>query len=160
MEPSSPTARPLAGRPGLWRLALVLCLRVILVYNKRLQGPSIDSDEMKGIIPRMMDRVFELILDANESIEFTVKVSFMEIYNEKIHDLLDRENCLNLLRAEAFNYSEEVQPPDKRGPEQGHLHPGRFRDLREQRGADEGRDEDWSQQQDDRCDEDEREELS
>ena len=32
----------------------------------------------------MMDRVFEIILNANEHIEFTVKVSMMEIYNEKI----------------------------------------------------------------------------
>ena len=55
-----------------------------------MEGPSIDSEENKGIIPRMMDEVFDCIMRANESIEFTVKVSFLEIYNEKIHDLLDR----------------------------------------------------------------------
>jgi kinesin family protein 5 len=55
-----------------------------------MEGPSIDSDENKGIIPRMMDEMFDCIMRANESIEFTVKVSFLEIYNEKIHDLLDR----------------------------------------------------------------------
>ena len=55
-----------------------------------MEGPSIDSDENQGIIPRMMDEVFDCIMRANESIEFTVKVSFLEIYNEKIHDLLDR----------------------------------------------------------------------
>lgn len=37
----------------------------------------------------MMDSVFENILNANENFEFTVKVSFLEIYNEKIQDLLD-----------------------------------------------------------------------
>jgi hypothetical protein len=37
----------------------------------------------------MMDRVFEVIFDANTNLEFTLKVSFMEIYNEKIQDLLD-----------------------------------------------------------------------
>lgn len=54
-----------------------------------MEGPAIDSDENKGIIPRMMDEVFDGIMKANENIEFTVKVSFLEIYNEKIHDLLD-----------------------------------------------------------------------
>lgn len=37
----------------------------------------------------MMDAVFENIMNANESLEFTVKVTFLEIYNEKIQDLLD-----------------------------------------------------------------------
>lgn len=36
-----------------------------------------------------MDRVFEMILNANEDLEFQIKVSFLEIYNEKIIDLLD-----------------------------------------------------------------------
>lgn len=54
-----------------------------------LQGPSIYDAEQKGLIPRMMDRVFEVIFDANTNLEFTLKVSFMEIYNEKIQDLLD-----------------------------------------------------------------------
>lgn len=54
-----------------------------------LQGPSIENEELKGIIPRMMGYVFERIINANETIEFSVKVSFLEIYNEKIQDLLD-----------------------------------------------------------------------
>lgn len=54
-----------------------------------MEGPGIDSEENRGIIPRMMDEVFDGIMKANENIEFTVKVSFLEIYNEKIHDLLD-----------------------------------------------------------------------
>ena len=57
-----------------------------------MEGPSIDSYENKGIIPRMMDHVFESILNANENLEFTVKVSFLEIYNEKIQDLIDGFN--------------------------------------------------------------------
>ena len=36
-----------------------------------------------------MDHVFESIMNADENFEFTVKVSFLEIYNEKIQDLLD-----------------------------------------------------------------------
>lgn len=57
-----------------------------------MEGPSIDSEENKGLIPRMMDEIFDCIMRANENIEFTVKVSFLEIYNEKIHDLLDGDN--------------------------------------------------------------------
>ena len=42
-----------------------------------------------GLIPRMMERLFEMIADAPSKLEFTIKASFLEIYNEKIHDLLD-----------------------------------------------------------------------
>jgi kinesin family protein 5 len=51
--------------------------------------------ELRGIIPRMMEYVFDLILNASTDLEFTVKCSFLEIYNEKIQDLLDpRKNNL------------------------------------------------------------------
>jgi hypothetical protein len=94
-----------------------------------MEGPSIDNEEMKGIIPRMMDRVFELILDANESIEFTVKVSFLEIYNEKIHDLLDRKRCFfaadsSMLMLSAC--SQEEQSTNQRRQKQGNLHSRRI----------------------------------
>ena len=52
-------------------------------------GPDIDSEENRGIIPRMVGGIFEKIETAPEEVEFTVKVSFIEIYNEKIRDLLD-----------------------------------------------------------------------
>jgi len=39
----------------------------------------------------MMDSVFDHIVNADENLEFTVKISFLEIYNEKIQDLLDRK---------------------------------------------------------------------
>lgn len=45
----------------------------------------------------MMDTVFEYIINANENLEFTVKISFLEIYNEKIQDLLDRNNKLKFV---------------------------------------------------------------
>lgn len=43
-----------------------------------------------GIIPRMMNKIFDSIMEADEKIEFTVKVTFLEIYLEKLKDLLDR----------------------------------------------------------------------
>ena len=54
-----------------------------------MQGPSIDDVEMQGIVPRMVRTVFNRIETANENMEFSVKVSMCEIYNEKIKDLLD-----------------------------------------------------------------------
>ncbi|OMJ89407.1 hypothetical protein SteCoe_8404 [Stentor coeruleus] len=54
-----------------------------------MEGPDINNQELKGIIPRMMDALFQGLVDASESIEFTLRVSFLEIYLERIHDLLD-----------------------------------------------------------------------
>ena len=54
-----------------------------------MQGPDIYDPEMQGIIPRMVKTVFDRIENASEDIEFTVKVSMIEIYMEKIKDLLD-----------------------------------------------------------------------
>jgi kinesin family protein 5 len=52
-------------------------------------GPDIDNEEQRGIIPRMVGGIFAKIETAPEEVEFTVKVSFIEIYNEKIRDLLN-----------------------------------------------------------------------
>lgn len=41
-----------------------------------------------------MSHIFGLMLNSSEDIEFTVKVSFLEIYNEKLQDLLDRKEEL------------------------------------------------------------------
>jgi kinesin family protein 5 len=48
-----------------------------------------DGEDMRGIIPRLVEGVFDAIGDAEEGIEFTVKISYVEIYNEQIRDLLD-----------------------------------------------------------------------
>ena len=52
-------------------------------------GPSIDDEKERGMIPRMVSLVFSQILEATNDIEFTVKVSMIEIYMEKIRDLLE-----------------------------------------------------------------------
>jgi kinesin family protein 5 len=54
-----------------------------------MEGPDINDQEMKGIIPRMMDALFIGLVNASSSTEFTIKVSFLEIYMERIQDLLD-----------------------------------------------------------------------
>ncbi|KAG0260785.1 hypothetical protein BG011_001624 [Mortierella polycephala] len=57
-----------------------------------MMGPSIDDDETKGIIPRIVDQIFASILASPSTMEYTVKVSYMEIYMEKIRDLLNPIN--------------------------------------------------------------------
>ena len=54
-----------------------------------MMGPSIEDHEMAGIVPRVCDHIFTYAAQADESIEFTVQVSFVEIYLERIRDLLD-----------------------------------------------------------------------
>lgn len=59
------------------------------------QGPDISDQELKGIIPRMNGTIFETVQNANQNIEFLVKASYIEIYMEKIRDLLDGMLDLN-----------------------------------------------------------------
>lgn len=54
-----------------------------------MSGPSIDDPELMGIIPRMADEVFDFAAQADESTEFEVKCSYVEIYLERLRDLLD-----------------------------------------------------------------------
>lgn len=49
-----------------------------------MTGPDVESEELRGIIPRMVSHIFKTIEMAPEDIEFTVKVSMIEIYMEKI----------------------------------------------------------------------------
>ena len=55
-----------------------------------MQG-KMDDPELVGIIPRMVTTIFDEIENAPEHIEFTVKVGIMEIYMERIQDLLNME---------------------------------------------------------------------
>ncbi|KAG0300319.1 hypothetical protein BGZ98_009269 [Dissophora globulifera] len=57
-----------------------------------MMGPSIDDEDTKGIIPRIVDQIFASILASPSTMEYTVKVSYMEIYMEKIRDLLNPVN--------------------------------------------------------------------
>ena len=49
------------------------------------------TEDKKGVIPRLCDTLFERIaMHARDpSLSFKVEVSYMEIYNEKVRDLLD-----------------------------------------------------------------------
>ena len=49
---------------------------------------GVEPDQL-GIIPRVINFIFEEISKRKSKAEFVVKCSFLEIYNEEIHDLLD-----------------------------------------------------------------------
>ena len=53
-----------------------------------MQG-VIEDPEEEGIIPRMIHHVFNHIMNSTSDIEYIVKVSMIEIYMEKIKDLID-----------------------------------------------------------------------
>jgi len=50
---------------------------------------DVAQDSTKGVIPRMVEEIFGRIQQADTSLVFTIKVSFVEIYMERIKDLLD-----------------------------------------------------------------------
>ena len=57
-----------------------------------------------GLIPRLASDLFDQIFRMDEQLEFTIKVSFFEIYMEKIRDLLDvtKVRTLSLLFTSEF----------------------------------------------------------
>ena len=68
----------------------------IFAYGQTSSGKTytmtgeLDNAEKEGIIPRMIHHVFhEILCSDNSNIEYTVKVSIVEIYMEKIKDLID-----------------------------------------------------------------------
>ncbi|KAJ3700592.1 hypothetical protein LUZ61_004297 [Rhynchospora tenuis] len=44
-----------------------------------------------GIIPRVMERIFEKVNKLRDDIEFLIRVSFIEIFKEEVFDLLDQQ---------------------------------------------------------------------
>ncbi|KAK4542012.1 hypothetical protein LTR36_007212 [Oleoguttula mirabilis] len=57
-----------------------------------MMGGDIADDRNKGIIPRIVEQIFDSIMRSDGTIEFMVRVSYMEIYMEKIRDLLVPQN--------------------------------------------------------------------
>jgi kinesin family protein 5 len=57
-----------------------------------MMGSDIDDDVGKGVIPRIIQQIFASILASPSNIEYTVRVSYMEIYMERIRDLLVPQN--------------------------------------------------------------------
>ncbi|XP_055643245.1 kinesin-like protein KIF3A [Toxorhynchites rutilus septentrionalis] len=77
----------------------------ILAYGQTGTGKTYtmsgnpDSPQTKGVIPNTFAHIFGHIARAKENQKFLVRVSYMEIYNEEVRDLLGKE----------FNKSLEVK---------------------------------------------------
>lgn len=58
----------------------------------------IGDPNKQGIIPRIVNDIFNHIYAMEENLEFHIKVSYFEIYMDKIRDLLDgNSSTLKLL---------------------------------------------------------------
>ena len=66
----------------------------VLAYGQTSSGKTytmeglIDDESKMGVIPRMINHVFNFIRN-NNNIEFIMKASMVELYQEKIRDLID-----------------------------------------------------------------------
>lgn len=67
----------------------------IFAYGQTSSGKThtmegvLGDDAMQGIIPRIIQDIFNYIYGMDENLEFHIKVSYFEIYMDKIRDLLD-----------------------------------------------------------------------
>ncbi|KAL4646323.1 kinesin heavy chain-like isoform X1 [Arapaima gigas] len=67
----------------------------IFAYGQTSSGKTytmegkLHDEQQKGIIPRIANDIFNHIFTMEENLEFQIKVSYFEIYMEKIRDLLD-----------------------------------------------------------------------
>jgi len=67
----------------------------IFAYGQTSSGKThtmegvINDPTMQGIIPRIVNDIFNHIYSMEENLEFHIKVSYFEIYLDKIRDLLD-----------------------------------------------------------------------
>uniref|UniRef100_A0A6I8SJU0 Kinesin family member 13B n=1 Tax=Xenopus tropicalis TaxID=8364 RepID=A0A6I8SJU0_XENTR len=74
----------------------------IFAYGQTGSGKSytmMGTADQPGLIPRLCSTLFERTQKAeNEELSFKVEVSFMEIYNEKVRDLLDPKGSRQSLK--------------------------------------------------------------
>uniref|UniRef100_A0A668AUQ5 Kinesin family member 13B n=1 Tax=Myripristis murdjan TaxID=586833 RepID=A0A668AUQ5_9TELE len=74
----------------------------IFAYGQTGSGKSytmMGSVDQPGLIPRLCSALFErTVQEQREEESFTVEVSYMEIYNEKVRDLLDPKGSRQTLR--------------------------------------------------------------
>lgn len=67
----------------------------IFAYGQTASGKThtmegvLHDDHLRGIVPRIVDDIFNHIYGMDENLEFHIKVSYFEIYLDKVRDLLD-----------------------------------------------------------------------
>ncbi|KAK2948747.1 putative Kinesin heavy chain [Blattamonas nauphoetae] len=56
-----------------------------------MMGPDNSTEKTTGIIPRLAHSIFERVASMNSEFDSTIRVSFVEIYQERIRDLIDNK---------------------------------------------------------------------
>ena len=57
-----------------------------------MYGPDIYDDIYKGIIPRIVEDIFNYVEKADDNVDFQFKLSVLEIYKEVMYDLLSQQS--------------------------------------------------------------------
>jgi hypothetical protein len=79
-------------RPAIREAMLNGVSTTVFAYGQTASGKTyamMGYEDEPGIIPQAIDEVFQLIRESDK--EFLLRVSYMEIYNETIRDLLNPE---------------------------------------------------------------------
>jgi kinesin family member 17 len=56
-------------------------------YSFTMQGPSTVDENLRGVIPNSFLHIFQFV-KSTKDIEFLIRCSYLELYNEEIRDLL------------------------------------------------------------------------
>ena len=59
-----------------------------------MYGRDVSNEETKGIIPRIIEEIFNYVENSDDNVQFEFKLSLMEIYKEVIYDLLTGDKNL------------------------------------------------------------------
>jgi hypothetical protein len=55
-----------------------------------MEGKS-DSSATRGIIPNAFQHIFDAVNTASRELQYLVRASYVQIYNEEVHDLLSKD---------------------------------------------------------------------
>lgn len=72
-----------------WKVSLVCDLFISICFQTTTTKFYLGDPAKQGIIPRIVNDIFNHIYAMEENLEFHIKVSYFEIYMDKIRDLLD-----------------------------------------------------------------------
>ncbi|KAK6026550.1 kinesin motor domain protein [Ostertagia ostertagi] len=81
----------------LLNVVTILVLGTIFAYGQTGTGKTftmtgdLDRPELQGIIPNSFAHIFDHIAKCQQDITFLVRVSYLEIYNEELRDLLAKD---------------------------------------------------------------------
>lgn len=79
-------------------IEIIICtilLKSLYAGKTHTMEGVIGDPNKQGIIPRIVNDIFNHIYGMEENLEFHIKVSYFEIYMDKIRDLLDGETLFD-----------------------------------------------------------------